>query len=182
MIFMKKLPLVLGLLVLMGFTGEKLMKVKLNNEVSIAVPKSFTLMTQQDMELRYESYRLPLALYTDPERLIDFGVNRSYSRWQEKDLEMMGEFYKASLLELYDKVKFLSEGIKEVNKHRFVYFEFQSIVYPENEFQDTVRKYTYLMYGISGGTTYVFNFTCPVSMQDEWQPTAQEMMEAIKLK
>lgn len=179
---MKKLVFAAALLVSLAFTSEKLMKVKLNDEVTIAVPKTFTPMTQQDMELRYESYRLPLALYTDSDRLIDFGINRSYSRWQEKDLEMMGEFYKASILELYDKVKFLSEGVKEVNKHRFVIFEFQSIVYPENEFQDAVRKYTYLMYGISNGTTYVFNFTCPSSMQDEWQPTAQEMMDAIKLK
>ena len=52
-------------------------------------------MTKEDMELRYESYRLPLALYTDPNRLVDFGVNRSYSRWQAEDLEMMGQFYQA---------------------------------------------------------------------------------------
>lgn len=179
---MNKLAFTLLIILSFGFTGEKLTKVKINEEVTIYVPKNFTPMTPQDMEQRYESYRLPLALYTDPDRLIDFGVNRSYSRWQEKDLEMMEEFYKSSILELYDKVKFLDEGIKEVKGHRFVFFEIQTIVYPENKFQDSVRKYTYLMYGISEGTTYLFNFTCPEAMQDEWQPTAQQMMESIKLK
>ena len=140
------------------------------------------MITKEDIEQRYESYRLPLALYTDPSRLVDFGVNRSYSRWQESDLEMMGEFYKSSILELYDKVVFLSEGVKEVNKHKFAYFEFQSTVYPENEYQDTVRKYTYIMYGVLDGTTYVFDFSCPMSSQDEWRPVAEKVMDAIKLK
>lgn len=118
---MKKLVFGLLIVSLLAFTGEKLMKVKLNDEVTIYVPKSFSPMTKEDMELRYQSYRLPLALYSDPSRLIDFGVNRSYSRWQESDLEMMAEFYKASIAELYDKVTILSEGIKEVNGHRFVF-------------------------------------------------------------
>ena len=179
---MKKLVFGLLIISLLAFTGEKLMKVKLNDEVTIYVPKSFSPMTKEDMELRYQSYRLPLALYSDPSRLIDFGVNRSYSRWQESDLEMMAEFYKASIAELYDKVTILSEGIKEVNGHRFVFFEFTSIVYPENEYQDSVKKYTYIMYSLTNGTTYVFDFSCPRSMQDEWRPTAQQMMEAIKLK
>ena len=95
---------------------------------------------------------------------------------------MMAEFDKASIADLYDKVTILSEGIKEVNGHRFVFFEFTSIVYPENEYQDSVKKYTYIMYALTNGTTYVIDFSCPRSMQDEWRLTAQQMMEAIKLK
>lgn len=179
---MNKLSTALLILLSLGFTKEKLMKVKLNEDVTIYIPKDFTTMTPQDIEQRYESYRMPLALYTDPERIIDFGVNRSFSRWQEQDLEMMEEFYKASIMELYDKVKFLDEGVKEVKGHRFVFFEIQSTVLPENKFQDSVKKYSYLMYGLSEGTTYLFNFSCPLAMQDDWRPIAQQMMESIKLK
>lgn len=179
---MKKLTLPFLVLCLLSFSSDKLIKVKLNNEVTVFIPESFTPMTKEDMEIRYQSYRVPLALYTDQSRLVEFGVNRSFSRWQPEDLEMMGEFYEASLLELYDKVTFIEKGLKDVNGHKFVFFEFQSIVYPENDYQDSARKYTYLMYGLSEGTTYLFNFTCDQYLQEEWQLTAQEMMSQIKLK
>ncbi len=176
-------PFVIALVVgLFAFTAQKLVKVKLNEQVTIYVPETFTPMSQADMKMRYESYRIPLALYTDPQRVVDFGVNRSYSRWQASDLAMMADFYQASLLELYDRVTFIDKGIKEINGNSFAYFEFNSVVYPENEFQDSARKYTYLMYGISEGTTYVFNFTCDTYVQKDWQETAHEMMEAVKLK
>jgi hypothetical protein len=179
---MQKAFLFLMVLSLFSFSPDKLVKVKLNDKVTVYIPESFSPMTKEDMELRYESYRLPLALYSDPDRLVDFGVNRSYSRWQPEDLEMMGEFYEASILELYDKVTFIDKGLKEVNGHEFVYFEFRSIVYPENDFQDSARKYTYLMYGLSEGTTYLFNFTCDKPLQEQWQSTARDMMSRIKLK
>lgn len=179
---MRKLLLFVVFLGLFGFSTDKLVKAKLNDKVTVYIPENFTPMTKEDMELRYESYRLPLALYTDPNRLADFGVNRSYSRWQPEDLEMMGQFYEASILELYDKVDFIDKGMKEVNGHKFVFFEFESVVFPDNDFQDSARKYTYLMYGLSEGTTYLFNFTCSQNLQEEWQSTARAMMNQVKLK
>ncbi len=171
--------LIVGLL---SFTTDNLVKIKINKEVTVYIPANFSPMTKEDMGIRYQSYRVPLALYSDPSRLVDFGVNRSFTQWEEKDLEMMGRFYEASFVELYDKVDFIEKGIKEVNGHSFVFFEFNSLVYPENDYQDKVRKYTYLMYGLSGGTSYIFNFTCDNHLQEKWQPVAQKIMDQIKLK
>ena len=179
---MKKLTLPILILGLLSFSSDKLIKIKLNNEVTVFIPENFTPMTKEDIEIRYQSYRVPLALYTDESRLVEFGVNRSFSRWQPEDLEMMGQFYEASLMELYDKVNFIEKGMKEVNGHKFVFFEFESIVFPENDFQDKARKYTYLMYALSEGTTYLFNFSCDQYLQEEWQLTAKNMMGRIKLK
>ncbi len=179
---MKKILLYSSFLIFFSFSSDPLVKVKLNNEVTVYIPESFSPMTKEDRGIRYQSYRVPMALYTDPSRLVDFGVNRSFTQWKEEDLAMMGEFYEASLLELYDKVTFINKGLKEVNDHQFVYFEFNSVVYPENDYQDKVRKYTYLMYGLSSGTSYIFNFTCDINLQERWQPTAQNMMGQIKLK
>lgn len=162
--------------------GQKLARVKPAPNISVKLPKAFEPMTPEDREQRYQSARLPIALYTDVDRMAEFGINRAYSVWSEKDLELLEEFYQASILELYDKVNFLSKGIREVNKKRFVYFEFESVVYPENKFQRAISKYTYLMYAVSGGTTYVFNFTSEKSMQAKWQPVAREVMASIKLR
>ena len=139
-------------------------------------------MSPEDKAQRYESSRLPIALFTSPDRIADLGVNRAYSVWRESDLEMLEEFYEATIMELYDRVDFIDKGIKEVNGKRFVYFEFTSIVYPENQFQGNIAKYTYLMYGLSQGTTYIFNFTTEKAAQQQWQATARQVMASIKLK
>jgi hypothetical protein len=162
--------------------AQKLVKRKLADNISVRLPKNFEPMTDEDKAQRYESARLPIALYTDPDRLADFGVNRSYSTWQQGDLEMMEEFYQASILELYDKVNFISMGIKTVNEHDFVYFEFESYVYPQDKFQRNISKYSYLMYALEGGTTYLFNFTCEHNVSKQWQGIAHQVMASVKLK
>ena len=163
-------------------SAQKLVKQKLADNISVSLPKDFYPMTDEDKAQRYESARLPIALYTDPDRLVDFGVNRSYSIWQDGDLNLIEEFYQATIMELYDKVEFINKGIKNVNKHDFVYFEFESVVYPEDDFQGNIAKYTYLMYGLEDGTTYLFNFTCDLGARNQWQKTAHEIMESVILK
>ena len=161
--------------------AQKLVNHKLADNISVRLPKDFYPMTDEDKAQRYESARLPIALYTDPDRLADFGVNRSYSIWQQSDLKLVEDFYQASILELYDKVKFINKGIRNVNKHDFVFFEFESVVYPENDFQGNIAKYTYLMYGLEDGTTYLFNFTCELSTRNQYQATAHKIMDSVKL-
>ena len=59
-----------------GADAQKLVKQKLTDNISVRLPKDFYPMTDEDKAQRYESARLPIALYTDPNRLADFGVNR----------------------------------------------------------------------------------------------------------
>lgn len=162
--------------------AQKLVKVKLADNLSIKLPDDFTPMTKEDRDQRYESFRIPIALYTSPDRMVDFGINRSYSIWQENDFSLLEEFYKASIIELYDKVKFINKGTTTVNKREYVFFEFESIVYPANKFQGKIAKYSYLMYTIDEGTTYLFNFTCPIKEKGRWQEKAHQIMASIKLK
>ena len=166
-----------------GFVqGQKLVTTKVSENIKIKLPNDFAPMSDQDKAQRYESSRLPIALFSSPDRVADIGVNRAYSVWRESDLEMLQEFYESTIMELYDKVDFYDKGIKEVNGQQFVYFEFASVVYPENQFQGNIAKYTYLMYTVSGGTTYIFNFSSEKSAQNQWQPVARQVMASIRLK
>jgi hypothetical protein len=180
---MNRIPfLFLFLLVSLLSQGQSLTNVKVAENIKVKLPKDFTPMSDEDKAQRYESSRLPIALFTSPDRVADFGVNRAYSVWRESDLEMLEEFYESTIMELYDKVEFYNKGIREINGKQFVYFEFTSVVYPENEFQRNIAKYTYLMYALSGGTTYIFNFTCEKSAEQQWKGLANQVMASIKLK
>lgn len=147
------------------------------------IPSTFFPMNEADMWQRMTSYRKSIALYTDINRLVELGVNRSYSLWREGDYQMMFEVYKSSILQLFDEVEFIQEEIQSIKKHPFVVFEFESKMYPDESLgSGTISKYTYIQYTIVDGQTLVFNFSCPLYQKPVWQPVALEMMNSISFK
>ena len=77
-----------------AFDKPKLMRVKVNDEITIMVPKEWIPMDGMDFTQRYPSVRAPLAAYTNQERNTDFSVNISATQWsavriRRSFLEMM---------------------------------------------------------------------------------------------
>jgi hypothetical protein len=138
-----------------------------------------------DFTERYPSVRAPLTAYTNQERNSDFSVNISATQWPDANLQLSQRFFKASLMNMFDKVEIINEGIHEVNKRKFVYFEFESRINGnrrELSEKDPVLQYTYIQYLIEPKRTLVFSFSCPRRLREEWQDTAREMMKNIVVK
>ena|SRR5688572_7115073 len=163
----------------------KLVKIKVNNELTIAVPKEWIPMDEMDFTQRYPSVRAPLAAYTNEERTVDFSVNISATQWPDADLELSQKFFKSSLYNMFDKVDLIAEGIHEVNKKKFIFFEFESRVNgnkKEVSQKDAVLQYTYIQYLVEPSRTLVFSFNCPRRLREDWQDTAHEMMKRVTVK
>ena len=162
----------------------KLIKVKVNDELSIFVPKDWNPMDERDIAQRYPSVRAPLAAYTNIERVADFSVNISATQWPDDDAALAQKFFKAGVMNMFDKVEMIDEGIREASGKKFIYFEFESRINGtrQEENRDPVLRYTYIQYLIQPGKALVFSFSCPKRQKDEWQETAREMMRGIKVK
>lgn len=162
----------------------ELVKTKIGEEITISLPEEFIPMTDEDFALKFISPKKPIAVYTNHQRVIEFSINESNTAWEEKDLELMQSFYRSSILSLYDQVKFLQENIQEINKKRYVIFEFSSRVKGDKESlanQRDVKKYTYIQYTINDGKTVLLNFSCPLRDQQYWRPVVQEVMSSVRL-
>lgn len=160
----------------------KLSKQKIGDDITMKVPVSFIPMNEDDMWQRVASTRKSLALYTDLDRLVELGVNRSYSVWREGDYQMMFDLYKASILELFDEVEFIREEVTSIKRRTFVVFEFVSKIKSDEGSSVPVEKYTYLQYTLEGGQTLVFSFSCPEFQQERWQKTANTIMGSVVIK
>ncbi len=164
----------------------KLIKVKLNEVVSIKLPKDFTPMTPEDQAQRVFSYREALALYTSPDRSTEFGANTSLSRFRSDDIQLLKEFYKSNIVNLYTDVEFYSEEIKNIHGRDFAIFSFSSITMDVDANSDgslnPISKYTYIAYTVANGTTYLFQISTPVRQREAWEPVAIKIMESIKIK
>lgn len=164
------------------FQSGDLTKAEVTEEISMLVPSNFRLMTDDEIASRYFSTKRPIAIYTDPSVIIDLGINRSATEWSAKDLEIMVSFQKSNIYNFYDEIEMLNQGTKVVNDRKAAFFEFVSTVKPEGQSlraQSPVKKYTYIQYMIVGEISWVFNFSCPVQLQQKWQPQIPEIMSSI---
>lgn len=172
-------------LFLLSFNQQKLVKTKVSEDITIYIPKGWQPMDQMDFTQRYPSVRAPLAAYTNSERTIDFSVNVSATQWPDANLEVAQQFFKASLMNMFDRVQMINEGIREVKGKRYIFFEFESRVNGNNQgegLSDPVLKYSYVQYLIEPRRTLVFSFNAPRRVRQEWEATAGEMMSSIVVK
>ncbi len=163
----------------------KLIKQKIGKHVTMKVPKSFIPMSERDMWQRVSSYRKAIALYTDIDRLVELGVNHSFSIWEDGDYATMKKLYKASIMEMFDDVEFMKEDVMTVNKRTFLVFEFVSSIRVDETdltFRNPVEKYTYIQFSLFDGETYVFSFSVVNRLREKWQPTVHEVMNSVVLK
>lgn len=158
---------------------------KVGKFISIEVPETFVAMSKSELISKYVSSRKPLAMYTSQDRLIDLGINENSSRWTENDLEILMSFYKASIANLFTKVDFHQEEIKEIAGRKFIVFEFTSKVTSEdNTFggSSAISKYTYIQYTLRNDKVLLFNFSCPLRIKNQWQETAHQIMNSVRIK
>ena len=181
---MKRLFILL-LFIICGFAPPKLVKTKLAEGITVLLPSDWRPMDGLDFSERYPSVRAPLAAYTNNERLVDFSVNISATQWPDADIALAKSFFKASLLNTFDKVDMIGEGIRENHGKKFIYFEFNSRINgsrKEEGMNNPVLRYSYVQYLIEPGKTRVFSFSCPQRMQQEWQETARKMMLSVRVR
>ncbi len=171
---------------LWAFKADNFVKIKVTENITVSLPSGFVSLSQEQINARQLSARKPLLFYTDQNYEVDFTVNMSYSLWAKNDLEMLKNFYRSTIFNLYSDVNFTQEDIVEINGRRFVQFEFESTVRDDEEsflIKGDVRKYTLILYTIlDNNNTVLVSFTCPLKRKDTWQSTAHEIMGRVKVK
>lgn len=168
-----------------SFAPVNLVKTKIADGITASIPEGFYPMTPEDVAQRLPSVRAPLGAYTNAERMVDFSVNISATQWPDGDIEVARQFFKASLLNLYDKVDMIEEGTHVLRKKKFIYFEFESYIKGNKGKQgdeEPVMKYTCIQYLVQPKRTLVFTFSCPKNLREEWQETARAVMNSVRVR
>jgi len=182
---MKNFCLIALLVSFTSLTPGKLIKTKIAEGITVTLPSELKRMPEEDVALRYPSVRAPLGAFTNPDRVVDFSVNVSATQWPDENLEMAKEFFKAGIYNLYDRIEMVQEGIYEIHKKKFIYFEFESRLGASKMklmSQEAITTYTYIQYLIEPGRAIVFSFNCPREHREEWQEKAAAIMKSVRVK
>lgn len=158
----------------------RLQKVDINEEISMAVPTDLKRSTPVMQRTTSPS----IANFYSQDGQVDLGINMAQLRWSANDTELLSQFYKANILNLYDNVQMHDEGMKEINGRHYIVFEFSGTIVDEgNAFSETKQKsdYTYIMYNVSPQGVLIFRFTSPRRIRSRWQKTVREMMASVEI-
>jgi len=182
---MLRMLLVFSLAAGTAFTPQKLVKVKIKEDITVMLPEDLKPMTEDDMVQRFPSVRAPLGAFTDQNRQADFTVNVSATQWPDGDLKVAGQFFKSGITNLYDKVYFISEGTQEIHGKTYIFFEFESRVNGTKSKlgeQEPVVKYSFVQYLVEPKRTLVFSFSCVKPVMPQWQKQAHAVMKSLRVK
>lgn len=154
---------------------------KITDEFSMKVP----LDLRQEPPTFQRTTSITLATFMSQDRKSDLSVSKSQLRWSEADGELLGQFYKANILNLYDHVNMIQEGIKEINGREFIVFEFSGQIVDEpNVFQKAKQRsdYTYIQYAIVEDGIVIFRFTTGSRLKNYWQEAIRKSMNSVEMK
>ncbi len=174
----------LFLFLLLSGQQSKLVKTKISDNIMARLPSDFYLLPPEELQSKSVSYRMPIAYYTNPEKEIDFSVNNSASKWQGSNIDLIREFYKSNIMNLFDDVKILHEDIVTINNREFIVFEFYGTILPgESLFrqENPDRKYFYIQYTVKENQILIFTFIAPGNKKEQWEGTASAIMQSIKI-
>lgn len=174
------IPVFLAIFLSSFVSGDNIRFTKRNvrEGIKIKIPENFYKMPDKDILERYRSYKLPIAMYSSEDRLMEFGVSISDNFWSGNDLELLMEFQKSNIMALYDKVKINKEGIRQIHKYDMAYFEIETDTRYARSFE---KKYSLLHYAVVDHRVVVFNFSCPVERKEQWSEHAWKIMDSIKM-
>ncbi|MCP4457434.1 MAG: hypothetical protein GY816_05315 [Cytophagales bacterium] len=154
---------------------------ELTDDISMKIP----LELKQEPSILQRTTSTTLDLFMSQDRRSDLSVNKSQLRWIEADEELLSQFYKANILNIYDQVDMIQEEIKEVNGKKFIVFEFVGQVIDEpNAFKEAKRRsdYTYIQYLVVDDGILIFRFTTSSRLKNYWQEAIQKAMESVVIE
>lgn len=168
--------------ILMAFGGST-KKVQVLTGLTASMPKDFVVMIDDDIAQRYPTHKKPLAMYTNPAKTIDFGVNFAVNRWNNKNLTVLKDMYKSTISSVFSEVEYMQDGvIKEINDKQYIVFEFDSRLTndmrPDNN-SNTEKNYTYIMYTLIDQKILIFNLTCNAKEKYAAANIANSIMASI---
>jgi hypothetical protein len=175
----------LFILLLTAGVPVKLKKVELTKQVSVRLPEDFHAMNDDELARKFYAYRKPQAAFSSPDQQADFSYNVGNTPWRQKDIALLRDFYRSSIPRLYTKVAFTQDQVQTIADRQFAVFEFVAEVGEDNEnsldYGRSTWVYSYIQYTVEKGKVQIFHFTCPARFRQNWQETAKEIMQTIRI-
>ena len=189
---------ILSLLFAFTTAKVKLKRENVNRRVVLSVPTDFAKLSDEDVIKDYGMQKLPLAMFTNDVGDITITISETIDSLRNStltfnsgkkgkktvhDLAIEKSFRKSSIMSNFEKVTFLRDEVKELNKVPFIVLEFESKLIGKNKHDEEVetQMYNYILYGYRKNRSYIINLACPLHKKATWKTAFDEIVTSVNI-
>lgn len=147
----------------------------LDGRILLKVPKSFDIMTEELMRVKYPTERRPTLVYSDDSGAINVALNLTPNPANQEMIDPYFDNFKMTFENLYPSAEWKGAGVQEINGRKVGYLK---LITPAID----TEIYNQIFFTDLDGQLLLCTFNCTVERLDDWEVAAEEIMQSLKLK
>lgn len=174
---LKTLFLVLIVLVTASATFHEieLVKHRIYDEFSIKIPKTFDILPDSIVRIKYPNMRNPQLIYSNKQSTINVGFNHTKSPASQEQIGEMRDQLVSVLKASNAKTEWLGDGIETINGRQVGYANFISPAYDS-------KIFNLMFFTDVDGRVMIGTFNCMEKDIPEWKDVAWEIMRSMEVE
>jgi len=158
-----------------AYTQELAEVTTLSGKVSLKVPKMFSPMSKETLDIKYPATQRPTEVLSDSTSGVSIAFNHTKSRMQPDQIEEGYKSISKMFHNLYPSAKWIRNETITQNGSKFMVLE---LVTPAID-----TKIHNIMYGTSvDGRFLLVAFNTTEEQAEDWLPVGEKIMQSIKIK
>jgi len=154
---------------------ELVSKSLLNDKVELKIPKEFDIMSEELMKLKYPSERRPTLVYSNETGGINVALNLTENKANQDLIEPYVENFVNTFKNMYPSAEWKGSGTKDINGQKI---GFLKLITPAID----TKIYNVMFFTDLNGQLLLCTFNCTENNIKEWETTADEIMNSLKIK
>ena len=149
----------------------------LHDRIELLVPKEFTMMPPQLIDLKYARFKnKPTYVLTNLAGSVNIVLNQDERGTVNQDrIESKKNMIRNTLLQLIPRSELKSDGIQMINGRKVGYIKFVTKGIDED-------IYNYMALTDVQGKLLTASFNCTVALLPQWDATAEKIVNSLKVK
>lgn len=163
--------------ILTAFTPNHELELKnlLDNKIELKIPKAFDIMSENLIKIKYPSENRPTLVYSNDTGSINVALNLTVNKANQDVILPYKDNFVKTFKSIYPDAKWIGEGVKIINGKKVGFIEF---ITPAID----TDIYNLMFFTDLEGKLLLCTFNCTKINMDEWDSTAKEIMNSLKVK
>ena len=150
-------------------------KAELGGKVRLLIPKTFQLMSEEMLKIKYPTERRPNIVYTNESGSVNVALNYTKNRMPAGQLAAFHKSMETALKKLHPSAEWFRSEVAKINGREFMVLELRTPA-----IDTEVRN---IMLGTSvDDRLLLISFNVVKELEGEWLPAGNKIVESIHIK
>lgn len=153
----------------------ELVRRSINKQFSIKIPKTFDILPDSIVRIKYPNMRNPQLIYSNKESTINVGFNHTKSPASQEKIGEMRDQLVSALKASSKNVEWLGDGIETIHDRQVGYANFISPAFDS-------KIFNLMFFTDVDGRVMICTFNCMEKDIPEWKDVAWEIMRSMEVE